>query len=443
MSDLPGSHTPLGLAARLVPAEPGAATGAVYADVVTALGELDVAQEELRVADEALRDQQSTLTALVAAHQAEERWRDRVTALLPAGTFDTDAQGVVLRADARVASLAGRDAGRLVGKPFVVLLPPRSRTPWRSALTRLARGAEEVRVTVHLDPGDRPGTTVEAVGLAESLPDSPRVRWVLLPAPTAPAASVSERSSGTPRPAGVDVTVAEAVARLCLLPLGVLDSQRLLTEVARIVRDAVPGATAASVTLGTPAAPSRLAADSSTAQQVDGLQLREGEGPCVSAQATSVPAVSADLAVDVRWPALAAAMRGHEVHSALALPLVGRGERVGVLNVYGTDQGAFDEHAVLVGGLVAAAVTAVLQDVEEKLALQTTTGNLEEALRSRAVIEQAKGIVMAHHGGSPDEAFARLVKLSNQHNVKVRDLAGLLVEGGAASGLRPWMSEPG
>jgi AmiR/NasT family two-component response regulator len=116
---------------------------------------------------------------------------------------------------------------------------------------------------------------------------------------------------------------------------------------------------------------------------------------------------------------------------------------VGVLNVYGTDQGAFDEHAVLVGGLVAAAVTAVLQDVEEKLALQTTTGNLEEALRSRAVIEQAKGIVMAHHGGSPDEAFARLVKLSNQHNVKVRDLAGLLVEGGAASGLRPWMSEPG
>ena len=68
----------------------------------------------------------------------------------------------------------------------------------------------------------------------------------------------------------------------------------------------------------------------------------------------------------------------------LALPLVGRGERVGVLNVYGTDQGAFDEHAVLVGGLVAAAVTAVLQDVEEKLALQTTTGNLEEALRGKS-----------------------------------------------------------
>ena len=73
-------------------------------------------------------------------------------------------------------------------------------------------------------------------------------------------------------------------------------------------------------------------------------------------------------------------------------------------------------------------------------AARQSAEGLVVAMRSRAVIEQAKGIVMAHHGGTPDEAFARLVTLSSRHNVKLRNLAGLLVEGGAASGLRPWLA---
>ncbi|MFM9735972.1 ANTAR domain-containing protein, partial [Streptomyces niveiscabiei] len=74
-------------------------------------------------------------------------------------------------------------------------------------------------------------------------------------------------------------------------------------------------------------------------------------------------------------------------------------------------------------------VTGVLHNVAEREALHALARNLEVALTSRAVIDQAKGILMARLGVDADEAFARLVTLSSRRNVKVRDLARLVVEG--------------
>ena len=73
-------------------------------------------------------------------------------------------------------------------------------------------------------------------------------------------------------------------------------------------------------------------------------------------------------------------------------------------------------------------MSAGLRTVSERAALNELAENLDRALSSRAVIDQAKGIMMGRYGGSADEAFHRLAALSQRRNVKLRDVARLLVE---------------
>jgi 3-hydroxyacyl-CoA dehydrogenase len=117
------------------------------------------------------------------------------------------------------------------------------------------------------------------------------------------------------------------------------------------------------------------------------------------------------------------------VRSVLAVPLQEEGRTTGVVNVYSGRPAAFGPVGRRIAELAAAAVTGILQTVAEREAMQQLATNLERALTSRAVIDQAKGVIMARLGVSAEDAFARLVKLSSRLNVKVRDLAALVVEG--------------
>jgi AmiR/NasT family two-component response regulator len=90
---------------------------------------------------------------------------------------------------------------------------------------------------------------------------------------------------------------------------------------------------------------------------------------------------------------------------------------------------AFGPAGRRIGGVAAAAVAGVLQNVAERESMKNPAANLERALTSRAVIDQAKGMIMARLGVDADDAFARLVRLSSRLNVKIRDLAALIVEG--------------
>jgi AmiR/NasT family two-component response regulator len=77
--------------------------------------------------------------------------------------------------------------------------------------------------------------------------------------------------------------------------------------------------------------------------------------------------------------------------------------------------------------LLGTAIGAVLHEIDAKNALQTAAEQLKQAMTSRAPIEQAKGLIMASRGCTPDEAFAILTKMSNHAHVKVRDLAVRMV----------------
>ena len=183
-----------------------------------------------------------------------------------------------------------------------------------------------------------------------------------------------------------------------------------------------------SVTIGPPANPNHVDSNSAFAQQLDGLQMQAGEGPCQSAWETRSLVLTADIREDPRWPELTRLAASTGLASALALPVRTDDAVVGVVNAYSTDPGAFARIDVDLAEIAAFAVGQVFQRIETTRALSDMVANLRQALSSRSVIDQAKGILMARHGYDADEAFTALSEISQRENVKVRDLAVLLSE---------------
>jgi AmiR/NasT family two-component response regulator len=101
---------------------------------------------------------------------------------------------------------------------------------------------------------------------------------------------------------------------------------------------------------------------------------------------------------------------------------------VGALNVYSASRDVTDQGCADGIDLLSTAVAAVLHEIAAKSELEAVASQLRTALTSRATIEQAKGMIMAERGCSAEEAFEQLAKISNDRNVKLRDVAAALVE---------------
>jgi hypothetical protein len=132
---------------------------------------------------------------------------------------------------------------------------------------------------------------------------------------------------------------------------------------------------------------------------------------------------------DDRWEHFSRTAADLGVHSTLSLHLpVDSGDLAASLNLYSK------RHLDLGGQQITAAVpfaeqlAAAIMSVEAHRSTATLARDLAEAMRSRAVIEQAKGILMADHGIDEDQAFQRLAELSSHANVKLRDVARRLVQ---------------
>ena len=399
------------------------------------LADLEVAHEELKVAEEEVRVQQEQIEALLSRYEAERRWRSQLSGLVPVALAQTDGAGKLVDANPALAALLRVPLPRLAGKPLSVYLQPEDVPPFRSAVRALATGAaDQQRLRITLTGRGPAATRAELFGFPDAAAGQTvetRLQWVLLSAPDGPDGSAARPPGSGPGPADT-LGLATALAELAALPLGNEDRQRLLSRMAVLVQSAVPASTAVSITLGSPLDPQQLGSDSAVAQELDGLQLQAGEGPCWHAHATGAVVTVDDLPSDPRWPRLRPLLADSPVRSVLALPLRESGEPVGVVNVYAAEAGAFAADDRRIAELVTAAVGGVLQTVAERESLRDLAANLEKALTSRACIDQAKGVLMARLGVSADEAFARLVTLSNQLNVKLRDLAQLVVDGHAA-----------
>jgi transcriptional regulator with GAF, ATPase, and Fis domain len=135
-----------------------------------------------------------------------------------------------------------------------------------------------------------------------------------------------------------------------------------------------------------------------------------------------------DTTEDV-YTAFVAACRDHQVRSTLSMPVMSGDVSMEALNRYAREADAFDDDAEAVGADLAGAAGSVLANVSAYWTTFELNQNLNEAMRTRAVIEQAKGMLMAQSGNlNADAAFELLRKASQRENVKLRDIAQRIVE---------------
>jgi GAF domain-containing protein len=186
---------------------------------------------------------------------------------------------------------------------------------------------------------------------------------------------------------------------------------------------------AASVTIIDRGNASTVASTDERAETLDALQYEADEGPCLSAAREQRLVHIDDMASDDRWPAFAGAAAERGVLSSLSIPLVLAGDdRAGGINIYGKAEVAFgpdDERSAVEFATQASVVVA---NAEAYWSAIEMTRNLTRAMESRAVIEQAKGVLIAWHGIGDDDAFDMLRGRSQTENRKLRDIAAELVE---------------
>jgi GAF domain-containing protein len=222
--------------------------------------------------------------------------------------------------------------------------------------------------------------------------------------------------------------VGGALHDLSRLLLTFQEPDDLLQQIAEAACEIVPATTNCSVSLVRDGVVRSVAIANEKARHLDDLQYEHGDGPCLEAIRTTREVLSQDLHADERWGDFRSAMVEHGIRSTMAVPLEVDHGAEGALNIYSEDLAAFDEQAIVLARLVAGQAATVMSGVLRYRDQAVLTEQLRAALSSRAVIDQAIGVVMAHQGCPPEQALATLKKASQHRNVKLRVIAQEIVE---------------
>lgn len=161
--------------------------------------------------------------------------------------------------------------------------------------------------------------------------------------------------------------------------------------------------------------------------KVDELQVELREGPCVKAALDAPENISADLAVEPRWPHWGPRVAALGLRSILSVPLRTRDRRLGALNVYGVDTDRFGDQDAETGHLFAAHAAAALSAAMAQ-------ADLRHAVETRTEIGQAQGILMERYKIDSDRAITILKRFSQDTNTKLRDVARKLIAKGELPG---------
>ncbi|MGV9367346.1 ANTAR domain-containing protein [Amycolatopsis sp. NPDC003731] len=206
------------------------------------------------------------------------------------------------------------------------------------------------------------------------------------------------------------------------------DFRILLQHVCLQVRHALPGVDEVSVTLVTGEVPHTATATSAVLDELDGEQYRIGDGPCLEAMRSGkIVRTTVSDALET-WPDFARGAREAGFGSFLAAPLVADEQFSGAVNCYGRQDDGFEEVEAQLLELYTAAVEAILRVYHRYLHARETAEHLRTALTSRAVIDQAKGMLMAIRQVGAEDAFGMLVEQSQRENTKLREVAERFVE---------------
>jgi hypothetical protein len=218
-----------------------------------------------------------------------------------------------------------------------------------------------------------------------------------------------------------------------LLSLAAATEERSLSQLTLLAASQVTGCTAAAVTLWRDGELASQAASHPDAAELVGVQLACGRGPVIDASTTDTPVSCPDTMTETRWPEFAAAALRIGVRNSVTLSY--RGPVVIALTLLGVRPGAVSPDQLPLAELLVAYGSALVGAVADYGDSQRTAVQLRDAATGRAVVDQAKGILMHALGCSADEALARMRDVSQRSNVRATEVAQRIVA--AHSGRQP------
>jgi transcriptional regulator with GAF, ATPase, and Fis domain len=172
-----------------------------------------------------------------------------------------------------------------------------------------------------------------------------------------------------------------------------------------------------------------VAASSETARLLELFQLQNDQGPCLDCFRTGQPVQAADLAAARRWPRFAPAARQAGFAAVQALPMRLREQVIGALNLFRAEPGALAPAGIRVGQALADVATISLLHERGMRHSDILNEQLQTALNSRVIIEQAKGKLAERLGVDMDQAFTLLRNRARASNRRLSDLARAFVDG--------------
>ena len=218
----------------------------------------------------------------------------------------------------------------------------------------------------------------------------------------------------------------ELLGRLLALSGGLAVDSNMkdtLTRVCALAVDALPACDFAGVTIMRGGKPETTAFTDPTSPEIDAAQYESGSGPCLDAFREGQKFFIEDTHDEPRWPEFASAAAAHGIRSTVSLPLNVDDNTLGALNLYSAVVRAFPADDIEEVELFATHGAVVLANAQAFWAAHALSEQLREAMASRAVIEQAKGVLMSRHRISADAAFAMLKQQSQRTNRRLRFLA--------------------
>jgi GAF domain-containing protein len=193
----------------------------------------------------------------------------------------------------------------------------------------------------------------------------------------------------------------------------------------------VLGVSEAGLMLASPGGELRVVASSSEAMRlVELFELQAQEGPCLDCFRTRRPVLNQHLGqVDDRWPRFEPVALEAGFRTVHALPMRLRGDVIGALNLFRTDEHGIAEADVVTGQALADVATIAILQHRAVLESQLVNAQLGHALESRIIIEQAKGVLAERAGLDIEMAFSRMRQHARNHNLKLVDVAARVVDG--------------
>ena len=222
--------------------------------------------------------------------------------------------------------------------------------------------------------------------------------------------------------------VAPGLTELAALLLRVENVEDALSHLARMAVVVIPDGPSCGITVVRDGNFTTVVYAGGVPASVHEAQYQYGDGPALEAMRSRTPVVVQDLAAETRWDGYPPAVVAAGVRGVYAHPLLVGDEVVGALCLYAHEPNLFPEPVQKVAIQFVEPAAVLLGGVLHRVGQAELIGELRSGMSSRAVIDQAIGIIMAQRRCGPEEALAALRKISNDRNIKLREVAASLVE---------------